>query len=216
MKDAADLLTAIGTLLWPITAALVLILLLPTVRSIIRNRPFTIKIGSFEMTAQEASDNLTQQIADLQKQVGSLKATFAQSDTSEDGEPEAPATARPVDRVLWVDDHPEHNAFEIERLREADVDVTTATSTDKALALIRADGSRYQTLVTDLGRREGLQYHKQAGLDTVEEARKAGFNGTAIIYTNQDGVASAAAKAARLKIAVTASPTELYRLLGIT
>lgn len=73
MNDQASLIEALASLAWPIIAILAIVLLFPTLRRVVRDRPFSIKIGSFEMTAQEASEALLKQITDLQNELGELR-----------------------------------------------------------------------------------------------------------------------------------------------
>lgn len=214
MKDWPDLLNAIATVLWPILALGVLMAIGPALRGVIRNRPFTIKVGAFEMSAQEASEKVADQIADLQRQVSALKAAGGLQAGDETTVSAPPPKASPR-HVLWVDDHPEHNAFEIERLREAGAEVVTVTTTPDAIARIRQAPQVFDALVTDLGRREGLTFHRTAGLDTIEKARSAGFSGQAIVYTSEKGVAASGETAREMDVLLTASPTDLYDHLGV-
>jgi CheY-like chemotaxis protein len=189
MKDVADLLGAIGSLLWPLLAVAFLVVLLPTLRTVFRTRPFTVKVGSFELSAQAATDNLARQVEDLQRQIIAL---------TPDGSAEAVSTASSAVRedvadswglrILWVDDHPENNAFEIAHIEGVGAEVTAVRSTREALDRLRTDPSVYQVLVSDMGRQEGLRYLADAGLRTVRHARGEGFTGPAVIYTSPSAV----------------------------
>jgi CheY-like chemotaxis protein len=214
MKDFAALIDAIGTFLWPVVAVVVLYILLPTLRT----GRFRVKVGPFELSTQETADTLAKQIADVQNQLNAMAPAKASQATTppEPDRPEAPEReAAVVQKVLWVDDKPSNNAFEIARLADAGVDVVTATSTQEALDRLRSDPSAYQALVTDMGRREGLRYSQTAGLKTVERARAEGFRGLAIIYTTADAARQHQDEARMLDAEATASPTELYRLLNV-
>lgn len=218
MEDFASLLDGIGTLLWPLVAIGVLVVLWPTLRNIIRTRPFTIKIGAFELSAQDASDELANQIADLQDQVNALKAVPPGSPAPPVPMPGSGSLVGskpgPPARVLWVDDKPENNAYEIARLTQSGVEVATATSTRDGLEQLRTSGP-FDALITDLGRREGLRYSGTAGFDTLRQARAAGFAGLGVVYTSRDSVQEHGAEARAAGEAITASPTELYRLLDL-
>ena len=204
-------------MLWPLVALVVLIVLLPTLRTVFRTRPFTVKVGSFELSAQAATDNLAKQIEDLQKQLNAL--VRPETDETETEHERSGATERPapvlVRSVLWVDDKPDNNAFEIGRLQDAGVAVQTVTSTQHALELLRPSPGAYQALISDMGRREGLRFSPTAGIKAIELARQAGFQGRAVVYTTPDAARQWHDALAGLDAVATASPTELYRLLGL-
>ncbi|MCU0301647.1 MAG: hypothetical protein MUF35_08610 [Candidatus Nanopelagicales bacterium] len=245
MDDPASLIEALAALAWPILAIVVIVLLLPTLRRVVRDRPFSIKIGSFEMTAQEASEALLKQITDLQDQLAELqqqvavRAPVELPDGARDrsGPPPPPASWGPEDAppqpmpvpqpptgppaplppandgqrsILWVDDNPGNNAIEISRLTELGFNVTTRRSTKEALEELGPRPNRFQALITDLGRGP---LGRTAGLDTVKAARGLGFAGTAVIYTTPAAARDRASDAARVGAAITASPTELVRMV---
>src|SRR6266540_4393720 len=205
MKDVADLLGAIGSLLWPVLAVAFLAVLLPTLRNVIGTRPFTVKIGSFELSAQAAPDSLAKQVEDLQRQINAL--------TAEGSDVAVPAAGSAVDqgndsegrRILWVDDHPENNAFEIAHLEGTGVELVAVRSMREALDRLRSDPSAYQALVSDMGRQEGLRYLADAGLRTVRQARAEGYTGPAVIYASPSAVDRYRIETAKAGISITAS-----------
>lgn len=67
------ILGAIGALALPVLAVVVLILIWPILRSVFETRKFTLKIGGFELSAQEATDQIRKQIEELQAQIAELK-----------------------------------------------------------------------------------------------------------------------------------------------
>jgi CheY-like chemotaxis protein len=90
MDERASFIEALASLAWPIIAIVAIILLFPSLRRVVRDRPFSIKIGSFEMTAQEASEALLKQITDLQNELGELRQNV------EGLRPSPPTPAPPV------------------------------------------------------------------------------------------------------------------------
>lgn len=213
MDEPSSLIEAIASLAWPIIAVVAIVLLLPTLRRVVRDRPFSIKVGAFEMSAQEASESLLRQIDDLQDQLATVRRDL-------DGLREAPQPPRPAPAasppasgsaaVLWVDDHPEHNAIEITRLTSLGFSVVTSRSTKEALDQLGSRPERFGVLITDIGR--GF-LGRTAGLDTIRQARGIGFGGTAIIYTTPAAAHDRAADAAAATAAITGSPAELVRLV---
>jgi CheY-like chemotaxis protein len=67
------ILGAIGALALPVLAVVVLILVWPIMRSVFETRKFTLKIGGFELSAQEATDQIRKQIEELQAQLAELR-----------------------------------------------------------------------------------------------------------------------------------------------
>lgn len=80
-------------------------------------------------------------------------------------------------RILWVDDHPQNNADEIDHFEQHQIAVYKVTSTKDALALL--DMYQYQLIISDMGRND----NPLAGLHLVEAIRKTGIVTPYIIYT---------------------------------
>jgi CheY-like chemotaxis protein len=71
--------------------------------------------------------------------------------------------------VLWVDDHPEHNALQVDQLERRGVVVDSVRSTKEALQ--KLTGQRYQLIVSDMERAEGGKPVPNAGLDLIRTVR---------------------------------------------
>ena len=76
-----------------------------------------------QISVQQASENLTERIEDLREQVSALKAgrrrrVTAAGALADRGGPAGPAA------VVWVDDFPENNAYEVDVLRRKSVPST--------------------------------------------------------------------------------------------
>lgn len=67
------ILGAIGALALPVMAIVVIVLVWPILRAVFETRKFTLKIGGFELSAQEATDQIRKQIEELQAQIAELK-----------------------------------------------------------------------------------------------------------------------------------------------
>ncbi|MFL6294627.1 MAG: hypothetical protein ACJ75M_02030, partial [Actinomycetes bacterium] len=70
---AARIIEAIGSLLWPLLVAVLLIRVIPHIPGVVadlrramRTRAFTVKIGGVELSVEDAAEQLRRQVADLQ------------------------------------------------------------------------------------------------------------------------------------------------------
>lgn len=83
--------------------------------------------------------------------------------------------------VLWVDDHPERNALQVDQLERRGVVVDTARSTKEALQ--KLTGQRYQLIVSDMERAEGGKPVPNAGLELIRTVRTFDRDTPVVIYT---------------------------------
>jgi CheY-like chemotaxis protein len=83
--------------------------------------------------------------------------------------------------VLWVDDHPERNALQVDQLERRGVVVDTAHSTKEALQ--KLTGQRYQLIVSDMERAEGGKPVPNAGLELIRTVRTFDRDTPVVIYT---------------------------------
>jgi CheY-like chemotaxis protein len=223
---AARIIEAIGSLLWPLLVAVLLIRVLPHVPALVadlrramRTRAFTVKIGGVELGVEEATEQLRRQVTDLQ--------THMALQLAEQGEPGAAPPAatggldgaaapaggqgRPV--VLWVDDRPDDNALELAKLRDDGVEVLLARSTAEALDVLSLRRG-VQAVVTDLGRTEDGEFRSHAGLALLRQLKEAEQDQPVLVYTDprrvgldrQDALDAGATL-------VTASPLDLFAAL---
>ena len=234
---AARIIEAVGSLLWPLLVAVVLIRVIPHIpgvvadlRKAMRTRAFTVRIGGVELSIEDAAEQLRRQVTDLQTQ---LAAQLAQRDDA--GPPAAPgappgapagaeAGAGPAAdqgraTILWVDDNPEGNALELAKLRDDGLEVLMARSTAEAMDVLSLRRG-VRAIVTDMGRAEDGEFRSHAGLALLRQLHEAEQDQPVLVYTSarrveldrQDALDAGAA-------AVTASPTELFaalrRLLAI-
>jgi len=210
--EVSDLLTGLA---WPLLAAVVLWRLLPNIRSVIASRAFTVKAGGIEISVQQASEQIARQVDDLRTQVSALKAAPGVEGATvlEAASPIAEGVPR-LRTVLWVDDFPENNAFEVASLEEKGVAVlqerTTAAATREIAARDDVDA-----LISDMGRTEDGVTHPDAGLELLRALREQGVATPVLIYASAPAVnrtreAALAAGAA----GITASATELMEQLG--
>ena len=225
---AARIIEAIGSLLWPLLVAVLLIRVIPHIpgvvadlRKAMRTRAFTVKVGGVELSVEDATEQLRRQVADLQTQVATQLAERGEPDSS--GPPAAPgapagAAAGPVagqDRatILWVDDAPDDNALELAKLRDDGLEVLLARSTAEAMDVLSLRRG-IRAIVTDLGRSEDGEFRSHAGLALLRQLREAEQDQPVLVYTStrrveldrQDAMEAGA-------VTVTASPIELFAAL---
>jgi CheY-like chemotaxis protein len=228
----ARIIEAVGSLLWPLLVAVVVFRLAPHVpglvadlRRAMRTRAFTVKIGGAELSVEEATEQLRRQVTDLQDQVAAQLARRVPPATAGSAPAGPPAGGPPPDpagpppdrgrpTLLWVDDQPEANALEIAKLRDDGVEVLQARSTFEAMDVLSLRRGVH-AVVTDLGRAEDGEFRTHAGLALLRQLREAELDLPVLVYTSRERVAldrqDALDAGARV---VTASPTELFAVLG--
>jgi CheY-like chemotaxis protein len=212
MEDVASVITAIAAVGWPLVIALLVWKLLPILKSRLSSGDVTVKMPGLEVSLQDASENFAKQLADLQDKVAQLRIVAAESHpNSLDA---APAALR-NEKILWVDDHPANNAFEIGRLRGAGIPVDQVSSTDEALASLTHQ--RYTKVITDLEREENGRAVPQAGIELIKRMRENDIETPVFVYCSRaaidlygDKVKDAGA------FGVTSSPLELFEQFGMS
>lgn len=184
--DIPRLLEAVGSLAWPTLAAIVIWRGFPFLRQLLQSRGFAVKVGGMELTVQEASDQLRQQVEDLQRKLSEVRQ---QTQTAAATAPPAPTpTAAVPRRVVWVDDVPANNAYEIARLRDDGVEVIQCMSTEEALQLLLGQRVAARVVVSDMGRKENGVYRPRAGASLIEQLRDAGVTTPVFIYSSARGL----------------------------
>jgi CheY-like chemotaxis protein len=228
---AARIIEAVGSLLWPLLVAVLLIRVVPHIpgvvsdlRKAMRTRAFTVKVGGVELSIEDATEQLRRQVTDLQTH---LAAQLAQR--PDPGPPAAPGAAKAdaglagagagagADQgratVLWVDDDPDANTLELAKLRDDGLEVLLARSTAEAMDVLSLRRG-VRAIVTDMGRAEDGEFRSHAGLALLRQLHEAEQDQPVLVYTSarrveldrQDALDAGATT-------VTASPTELFAAL---
>jgi CheY-like chemotaxis protein len=232
--STSELFSSLSGYLWPLIVGLLLWKLYPVIRDVLRSRSYTINVGGFSITVQEASENLHELIADLQDKVVPLAEPPVAEPRHVSGAPRTggslpePTASDPFEkifgrrrgsmrpsggRVLWVDDKPENNAYEIQTLKTEEVPVVTALTTAEGLRLFGEGG--YVAVITDFGRVEDGKYQPAAGRNLVQAVRGLDHAIPIFVFTT-----SKLAEEHRTELidagasAVTASTVELLAELG--
>jgi PleD family two-component response regulator len=212
----AEVIKAIAELTWPLLAMVALAAFIPPIRRIVQSRAFTIKYGDMELSVQDASDQLRKQIEDLQNQVRSIQEGRAPAAARRIGPEVSPAAPAAPRTILWVDDKPRNNAHEIKKLQDDGWEISTAQSTNQALAFLNNRSTLPSVVVSDMARREGLTYHPSAGLDLIREIRARKIDVPVFIYTSSD-VDRYRDRVIKLGgNGITASPIDLFALVEST
>lgn len=209
MEHAAQLIDAISALLWPLAAICIIIILLPVIPAVIVDREFTLKIGGFELSAQQATEKIRKQLTDLQNKIVALEAAGPAS-TRET----APFSDAPVGelKMLWVDDHPRNNAFESESFRQDGYKVNQVRTTKEALAALRAGG--VDIIISDMGRVEYGRKDTEAGINLLRSMRDAADETAFAFYITRSSAGHFAGEAKDLgAIEMTDSFTSLSAAL---
>jgi CheY-like chemotaxis protein len=224
---AARIIEAVGSLLWPLLVAVLLIRVIPHIpgvaadlRKAMRTRAFTVKVGGVELSIEDATEQLRRQVADLQTH---LSAQLAQQ--PDPGPPPAPGAPPAAEAgagpaadqgratVLWVDDNPDANTLELAKLRDDGLEVLLARSTAEAMDVLSLRRG-VRAIVTDMGRAEDGEFRSHAGLALLRQLHEAEQDQPVLVYTSarrveldrQDALDAGAT-------VVTASPTELFAAL---
>ena len=218
MDTVATILDALSKLAWPILVAVILWKMYPSIRGIIDSRGFSVKVGEMEVTVQEASDQLRTQVEDLQEKVSALRLQVEGQQATKEltlaARPRAPEVPTPIKRVLWVDDNPENNAFEIAKLRDDGLQVVQATSTDEAMGILLSGRLEVDAIISDMGRRERGKNRTEAGLTLIQEVRGANIRVPVFIYASTRAVARYREQIREAGgTGATASPIELFELI---
>jgi CheY-like chemotaxis protein len=87
--------------------------------------------------------------------------------------------------VLWVDDHPERNALQVDQLERRGVVVDAVRSTREAVQ--KLTGQRYQLIVSDMERVESGKPVPNAGLELIRTIRTFDRDTPVVIFASGPG-----------------------------
>jgi hypothetical protein len=90
----ADVFTAIAGLMWPLLVLLAVLLFWRPLSRLIGSADITVKVGGQTVTIKQLTDQQTELVADLQRQVAQLTDRLAALSDGADGAGEAPAPER--------------------------------------------------------------------------------------------------------------------------
>ncbi|MGD0952746.1 MAG: response regulator [Methanotrichaceae archaeon] len=131
-------------------------------------RKFTIKVGDFELTMEDA-------IKQQQQLISGLQDKLLQGKTK----PEKLKT------LLWVDDNPINNAILMHELNKKGINITIAQSTEEALSKVNSKSKqeKFDAIITDMGRTdESGRWLATAGIDLARKIREMNDQTPIFIY----------------------------------
>ena len=115
-------------------------------------------------------------------------------------------------RVLWVDDHPEHNTEETAALAKLQIEVHTAQSTSEGIKALQNDG-KFDLVISDWGR----AWEWEAGLRLLAKVRELQPSLPVVFYHGETEPGARAERAERLRAAgafgEAVYPAELFTLV---
>ncbi len=181
-----ELIKALAPLVWPLFLAVLVWKLFPAIKSIVSSRAFSVKIGGMEVNVQDVTEQINARIEDLQRQVLALRgndgANNPQASTdvapAETDQPEGAGSKA----IIWADDKPSGNAFEIAQLKNMGVEVIICLSTAEALDAIHRRPD-VKAIISDMGRIEDGFYRGKAGIELLAALRQSGINTPYMIYS---------------------------------
>ena len=215
LMQVSSVLSSIAQLLWPVVVAVLVIVLLPVIRGLIKGSDsVSIEVGGAKISVQRAAEDIRKLINDLQDRLNVIEGNTGSQDRPKAVEKiSSPSTAK----LLWVDDRPDANVYERARVKDAGYDLLQAASTTAALRSLASDGP-VSLIITDMARVEaGGNYNTTAGLDLIRDLRKAGDMTPVIVYSSRRSLAPVLDDLQQLpNVTYTTSPTELISLIGIS
>jgi CheY-like chemotaxis protein len=176
VDDTVDLLDALQAFVWPLLAFWLVWRLLPVVIEVVRSRRFEIEIGGLTFRVQDFIAQLPKVIDDLRDAGPATREATA-----------PPGPPPPAGRLLWVDDREEANVWEKATLLTDGWAIETATSTAEALRLAGGDWTRFDVVISDMGREEGGRDVPDAGVELVARIRETDVQVPVFIYTGRNG-----------------------------
>jgi len=164
-----------------------------------------------EISVATAAENISKQLIELHERLTKLEV----ADEAGRSRTLAAGAAEPVigpKRILWVDDHPESNALHIQKLIQDGHVVITARSSSEGLE--RATSTKFDLVISDMGRPEGNQYVADAGIRLLRSLRDAKMTVPLVFFTSRSAIATFGAEANRLgAVGMANGSAELYRLI---
>lgn len=180
------------------------------------SRKFTVEVAGNKLSMEEVSEQQRSLIGDLQEQVARLQKVVAASGTARGEEViiKASQAQASVRSVLWVDDSPRNNSHLVAHLEDRGIEVVTVLSTEDALQALSR--TRFDRIISDMGRREGMRYNPRAGLDLLRAVRASNSDTPLIIFASGKAVEAYGNEARRAGATeITSSATSLLSALAL-
>ena len=165
--------------------------------------------GAFARADRQASANkqMAEMLLDVQSHIAGTLHTSAMAAGHV-----AASTQAAVKAVLWVDDVPANNSLFVDNIRSLGIEVIQESSTDAGLA--KYSSRAFDVVITDMGRKEGLVFNAQAGLEFVRALRDRGARCPIIVFSSRSSQALRKDAISVGATAMTSSWVELRRYMG--
>jgi len=179
------LLEGIASVGWVAFAFVLLVAVLPEARRVLKSRQFRVKYRDLEVSVQDVSDQLRHQIQDLQNQLIELSRRV---DDSPGRAADVPSPPAPSNRtILWVDDNPGGNLFEIARFEADGFEVTLAESTAEALQILHRRALQPGAVVAALSGEDDGARESEACVGLLRNLRREGVDTPVFVYSSPPG-----------------------------
>ncbi len=208
VPDTVELLNAMSTFAWPVLVLFLLLRLSPTIGDVIRSRKLEVEIGGVRISVLELLEQLPRQLDDLRLHSEPGRGVSA-DDVRGGVQASAGGSTDLFGRILWVDDRPEANVYEKQTLLDDGWRIDSAVSTHEAVSLAADAWSRYDVVVSDMGREEDGRYVSDAGIQLVRRIRETGSTVPFFVYTSRRGWERRSEAIEAGADGLTSSPSEL-------
>jgi CheY-like chemotaxis protein len=217
MQSLAEVIKALATLAWPVLASVVFYKFFPSIKAFLSRDKVTLKIGEMEITAEQAAQSLVSQVEDLQNKIAAIEKKllleYPQSPI-EDHQLTYPIRRGDKFRILWVDDFPSNNAIQIKKFMGDGLWVDVASSTDQAVQML--EFTKYDLVISDMGRVERGQHHPKAGILLAQEIRKRNATIPIIVFSAKSAIERYNDEAVNAGVSyLTNSTVDLYSIVAI-
>ena len=157
--------------------------------ALLKRESLTMKVAGMEISVSEAARKSGEDLAALQERVAcleSLRAAAAPRERPSYDDARAPADYQALKSILWVDDYPSNNAFDIEKLEREGFRVRKEITTSGGLRAVAEEP--FGLVITDLGRNEAGEERPFAGLELIEKLRAKGFTAPVLVFGGRRGI----------------------------
>jgi len=169
----AQNLEAVASIAWPLVALVLIVALYPQIKTLLKSNKLSFKVAGMELTAEQATTQITKHILDLENKLMELKCQV--DDASGKEIIMRPGIKSKDWRILWVtEDHANH-AFEIAFLERDGVEVLKASTTKEAMEILKEEEASIDAIITGVSRKENNIENRKAGFDLLRKVKSAGY-----------------------------------------
>lgn len=205
VEEIADLLNAVA---WPLVALTIALMFRAPLKAVLRREKVEISGPMGFSISARGKDAAAQALVQASGFKGGERLAKATADAGvEVAVQGVEALGRPP-RILWVDDRPSNNSFEVAALTSLGMHVQPSTSTEDALRWI--ERGPYDVVISDMGRPPD----DQAGYTLLDELRRRGDATPYVIYASSSSREHFDMAVQRGAIGCTNQPVELVDMVS--